>query len=397
MSEIWSHVHAIENDVVRYRHDIHSNPELSLQEYETADYVESVLKSIDGIDVIRRVSPTGILAEINGRGSGEPHYIVLRSDMDALPGEEQACVPYRSKRPGVVHSCGHDMHTALLLGTARIVAKYKDRFAGMVRLFFQPAEEILKGAMQFIEAGALENPHIEAAIGIHVMVDLYAGTIGTKKGPMLASADKFAIHIEGRQCHAAHPHMGCDAIVIASHIVTALQTLSSRMTAPTDPVIVTVGQFNGGIAHNIVAGSVNMEGTIRAVNPTTRKKLHEAIEKLAISTASGMGGKATVNIEVGTPPLICDETLVNRLCSITTKLLGSDKLVIMPQPAMGGEDFAYITEKIPGLFLRLGIRKPGGAITPGHSVDFYADDSAIAPGLAVFAGTALETMGIEIQ
>jgi len=390
-------VREIEKDVVEYRHHIHRNPELSLQEFETADYVESILKTVAGIDSVRRISPTGILAEIKGTGPGESRCIALRGDMDALPGEEKADVPYKSTRPGVVHSCGHDVHTALLLGAVRIFAGYKNKFAGTAKFFFQPAEEVLGGAVQFLEAGALDDPRVDAAVGIHVFPDLDAGIIASRKGPMLAAADGLSIEILGRQSHAAHPHTGRDAIVIACQVVGALQTLSSRFVSPTDPVVVTIGQFNGGIAGNIIAGSVKLKGTIRTVRPETRENVHSELKKLVCAVAEGMGGSASVDIARGTPPLTCDEGMVDRLQNVTEKLLGPGRYVSLPDPSMGGEDFAFITEKVPGLFIRLGVKKPGGPVTPGHSEEFYADDSALAPGLAVFAGTALDFLGVSME
>lgn len=397
MVDLWKFVREIERDVMEYRHHIHRNPELSLQEFETAAYVESILKTVEGLDVIRRISPTGILAEVHGTGEGKPRCIALRGDMDALPGEERADVSYKSERPGVVHSCGHDMHTALLLGAARIMAACKGCFAGVVKFFFQPAEEVLAGALQFIETGALENPRVDAAVGIHVFSEHDAGIISARKGPLLASADSLSIEIQGCQSHAAHPHTGRDAIVIASQIVGALQTLSSRVVSPTDPVVVTIGQFNGGIARNIIAGSVKMEGTIRTVSPDTREQIHESLKKMVCAIADGMGGKAVVTIKRGSPPLICDNSLVDRLEKVTERLLGKGKFFTAPNPSMGGEDFAFISEKVPGLFIRLGCRKPGGPVTQGHSVDFYADDSAIAPGLAVFVGVAMDGMGVPFR
>jgi len=390
-------VREIEKDVVEYRRHIHRNPELSLQEFETADYVESILKTVAGIDSVRRISPTGILAEIKGTGPGESRCIALRGDMDALPGEEKADVPYKSTRPGVIHSCGHDVHTALLLGAVRIFAGYKDRFAGTVKFFFQPAEEVLGGAVQFLEAGALDSPRVDTAVGVHVFPDLDAGIIASRKGPMLAAADGLSIEIRGRQSHAAHPHTGRDAIVIACQVVGVLQTLSSRFVSPTDPVVVTIGQFNGGIAGNIIAGSVKLKGTIRTVRPETRENVHSELKKLVCAVAEGMGGSASVDIARGTPPLICDEGMVDRLQNVTEKLLGPGRYVSLPDPSMGGEDFAFITEKVPGLFIRLGVKKPGGPVTPGHSEEFYADDSALAPGLAVFAGTALDFLGASME
>ncbi len=335
--DLWKSVREIEEDVVAYRRSIHENPELSLKEFDTADFVESVLKKIEGIDSIRRISPTGILAEVRGRKQGEGRCIALRGDMDALPGDEMADVPFKSKRPGVVHSCGHDVHTALLLGAARILARHRDMFAGTVKFFFQPAEEVLGGAIQFLGAGALENPKVDAAVGIHVFSEHDAGIISSRKGPMLAGADGLTIGVKGCQSHAAHPHTGRDAVVIAGQVIGALQTISSRFVAPTDPVVVTIGQINGGIARNIIAGSVTLEGTIRTVKPETRDRVHREIEKMVPALAEAMGGSAVVDIQRGTPPLVCDDGLVDRLQAVTEKLIGKDRYMSLPDPSMGGE------------------------------------------------------------
>ena len=287
----------IYEDVTEWRRHIHQNPELSFQEYETSDYVEKLLRSF-GYEP-RRVGGTGLVAELAGtRGKGPT--IALRADMDALPGEERTHLPYASRKPNVMHSCGHDVHTAILLGVAALLPKLKDRFFGNVKFFFQPAEEGLGGAKTFVEAGELNG--VSGVAALHVMSDYEVGSIALKRGVALAATDRLSIRVKGCDAHGAQPHRGVDAVVLASHIVVALQSLVSRTISPLDSAVVTIGKMHGGLAPNIIAPEMILEGTLRTLSRQTRSVLLARMEDIICGIAKNMGGEASLEVIDGTPP-----------------------------------------------------------------------------------------------
>lgn len=389
-------VNNIEDDAIKFWHYLHSNPELSLKEYNTHKYLLDIIKSSVDYDKLQIVGETGILVELIGKKSKSNKIIGLRGDMDALPITEKTNLPFKSEKEGVMHACGHDVHTAILLSSLLILSEIKDQFSGKIVFIFQPAEETLQGAKLFVNDPKVNLEEIDGFVALHVIPDLYVGQIATRKGPILASADKFTIKIIGQQCHAAHPNRGVDPIVISASIINALQTIVSRNISPLDNGVVTVGKINGGTAHNIIPESLEMEGTIRTTNLQIRNRIHQNLEEISKGIGKSMGAEVMLNIEKGVPPVICDDSWVDRVFKVGGILLGEDNVINLSQPAMGGEDFAFLKENKPGVFIRLGVRSPGKEYGATHSSFFYTDEGAISVGIKTMLGMTLDYLGEEI-
>ncbi len=368
---------AVQGEIVSWRRRFHENPEPAFQERETSAFAEALLRGAGW--AVRRIGETGLAATMTGGKPGKT--IGLRADMDALPGDERTGLPYASKRPGFVHSCGHDAHTAILLGVASIWPRLAPSFPGTVKLFFQPAEEILAGAKTFVEAGELDG--LGGVAALHVMTDLETGTVGTRRGVALAASDRFLITISGRSAHGAQPHRGVDAVVVAAQVITALQSLVSRTVAPLQSAVLTIGTVRGGSAANVIASEIQMEGTLRSLSQELRGELLERMEKIVRGTAESMGASGKLTLFEGTPALVCDDAWVARLEKAARGVLGEGCVRILPEPSMGGEDFAYMLQKAPGVFWRLGARKAGDAPTHSHSATFMIDEEALPCGVAV--------------
>ena len=340
-----------QEEFIGLRRKIHENPELSFQEKETTKLIRDYLDSI-GMENHPNGEQTGVIGILRGKKPGP--VLALRADMDALKLTEKSGLPFESKNPGVCHACGHDIHTAVLMGTAKILKSYEDELCGTVKFLFQPAEEGLGGSKSLIANGALKNPDVDYIIGCHTWPEMPAGSIGVRYGTMLGAADSFKITVIGKGGHAAHPHKGIDPVVVSAHIITQLQTIASRRVAPVDSVVVTVGHLTAGTVSNIIPNEAVMEGTVRTQDPDTRKKVAEYIEQLAVGTARAMGADAKVEYQFGVGPTISDSRLVDQVSEAVTELLGSEKLLQVPVPSMGAEDFAFYLEQVPGVFFRLG-------------------------------------------
>ena len=377
----------IEADVIEWRRHLHRNPELSGQEYDTAGFVAGILEKT-GVGDVRRVGDTGVTGLIRGRGPGRT--IALRADMDALPGDERTGLPFSSERPGAAHMCGHDVHTAILLGVAKVLHDARDGFDGAVRLVFQPAEERLGGAESMIAGGVLENPKADAIAALHVWPHLPAGTVGIRDGALTAAADSVTVEFEGKQGHAAHPHQCVDPIVTAGQFLANVQAVVAREIAPLDAAVLTFGKIAGGHAGNIIPEKVVIEGTIRTLSPETRDTMAAAVERFAKSTADGMRAGVSVTVRRGVPPLIPDSRLVALFAESARDLLGADRVAVLPTPSMGGEDFAFYLEHVPGVFFRLGVQRPGAPFYPLHSPEFNPDESAFATGVAAMSRFAAD-------
>ena len=392
--------------VVAWRRDFHQNPELGNREKRTSKVIADELTKL-GFTVTTGVATTGVVGVLKGGRSGP--VVALRSEMDALPVTEQGDLPFKSTAKtqwngaevGVMHACGHDNHMAILLGTATLLARMKDRLPGTVKVIFQPAEEGLPpgevgGAAEMVKAGVLDNPKVDAIFALHVM-PYPVGTITYRPGPMLASADSFLITIKGKQTHGAAPWGGIDPIVIGSQVVMALQTIVSRNVNITEaPAIVTVGRFSGGNRSNIVPESVELEGTIRAYNETVRKMIHDRIRAIATSYAQAAGGTATVEIGRGSsyPVTINDPALTERMLPTLKRAAGADNVRLGP-PVGVSEDFSYYQQKVPGQFVFLGVTPRDQDITTAaqnHSPLFFADEAALPVGVKVMTNLALDYM-----
>lgn len=377
----------IEDTIIPIRRHLHQNPELSNQEVETSRFIAEQLRKF-GLEVTTGIGKTGVVGVLRGEQPGKT--IGLRADIDALPVQEETGLDFSSVNHGVMHACGHDVHTSVLIGCALILSQNRERLKGNVKFIFQPAEEKLIGAKQMIDDGVLENPKVDAMAALHCWPELESGTIGVKRGTVLAAGDFLNIHIKGKQGHAAYPHKTVDPITISGHVLTSLQTIVSRELAPVEPAVVTIGKIEGGTAYNIIPEDVFLSGTVRTVNNEVRKEMPEIIERIITNTAKSMRGKAVVDYQFGTPPLINNEEMVDLLDDAVANTLGNAQLTYMDEPTLGSEDFAYFTEQVPSLFFRLGTSQKGSnAHYPLHHPKVIFDEAAITAGIAVMSEYAI--------
>ncbi len=376
------------------RRYLHSNPELSYQETNTARYVAERLKSY-GLNPTEGVAGTGVIAMVSGNDP-EKKTIALRADMDALPIQEANDVDYRSKVSGVMHACGHDAHTASLLTTSRILHKLKDQFEGTIKLIFQPGEEKNPGgASLMIKDGVLENPKPSSIIGQHVMPLIPIGKIGFREGMYMASCDEIYLTVVGKGGHGAAPDLAVDPIVIASHIIIALQQIISRSASPKQPTVLTFGKIIGDGATNIIPNEVRIAGTFRAMDEEWRATALKKIKKMAEGIAEGMGGKCLVDISHGYPFLQNDPALTKRIRRAAEEYVGPENIVDL-DITLGAEDFSYYSQIVPASFYRLGTRNEAKGITSYvHTPTFNIDEDSlrIAPGL--MAWMAIRELGLQ--
>ncbi len=378
------------NEVVEMRRHLHANPELSYQEFNTAKYVAQQLRSF-GIEP-EEIATTGLVAEIEGKNPASK-VVALRADMDALPILETNDVPYKSKNTGVMHACGHDVHTSSLLGTAKILNSLKGEFDGTVRLLFQPGEEKNPGGASYmIRDGALENPRPSSIIGQHVFPLLPVGKIGFREGMYMASADEVYLRVIGKGGHGASPDLAVDPIVIASHIIIGLQQIISRNANPRQPTVLTFGNIIGKGATNIIPDEVNVAGTFRAMNEEWRNSALDKIKKMAESIAEGMGGKCEVNISRGYPYLENNPELTRRIRKAAEEYVGSENVVDI-DITLGAEDFAYYSQVVPAAFYRLGTRNEAKGITSYvHTPTFNIDEDALSISTGLMAWMAVKEL-----
>lgn len=364
------------------RRSIHREPELAFQEERTAEKLEAALRAV-GVADVRRVAGTGVVGRIRGEDRGAP-VVAIRGDIDALPIEEDTGLPFASQRAGVMHACGHDVHATWAVGAAALLAAQPAR--GDTVVVLQPAEEIGRGASAMLEAGALDG--VAAIFGAHVDRRFELGQVVADAGPLAASADTFEIELVGQGAHAARPHEARDPIVAAAAVVTAIQTIVARKLNPATPGVVTVGQISAGNAPNVIPDRATLRGTIRAVDPASRRLMLDELRHLAESIGSAHGVRATVNVPECTPPLVNPERAVTWSREAVTRVLGADALVPLGFLNLAGEDFAYYLERMPGCFLRIGARERGGQPIPAHSPRFYPAEESIFVGAAVLAECA---------
>ncbi len=377
-------------ETVAHRHHIHQHPELSFQEFETQAYVQKQLKLM-GIDS-SPLANTGLVALIQGN-KPESRVVALRADMDALPIWETNDVPYKSQNPGVMHACGHDVHTASLLGTAYILNSIKDSFEGTVKLIFQPAEEKAPGgASIMIKEGVLENPKPASIFGQHVATNVPVGKIGFREGMYMASTDELYIKVIGKGGHGAMPDACIDPIVIASHIIVAMQQIISRNKNPKFPSVLTFGKIEGLGATNVIPDEVNIAGTFRAMDETWRAEGLEKMKKLAEGIADAMGGSAVFEVLKGYPFLQNDPELTRKAKAAAIDYMGADNVVDLDL-WMAGEDFAFYTHHVDACFYRLGIRNDARGITSGvHTPTFDIDEKALSIGPGLMAWLAVSEL-----
>lgn len=364
------------------RRSIHQEPELAFQETRTAEKLERVLREL-GIPEVRRVAGTGVIARVPGRRRDAPA-TAIRGDIDALPITEETGLPFASRNGGVMHACGHDIHATWAVGAAALLASAPAD--GDALIVLQPAEEIGRGATAILDSGALDG--VAAIFGGHVDRRFEVGQVVADTGPLAASADTFEIELVGQGAHAARPHEARDPIVAAAALVTAIQTIVARKLNPATPGVVTVGQIAAGNAPNVIPDRATLRGTIRAVEPTSRRLMTEELRLLARSIGEAHGVSADVRLPEGTPPLVNPVQATEWGRTAVTKVLGPEALVPLGFLNLAGEDFAYYLERMPGCFLRIGAREQGGQPIPAHSPRFYAAEDSIFVGSAVLAECA---------
>jgi amidohydrolase len=380
--------------MVEIRRDLHQHPELGLEEHRTSQRIQGLLAGL-GIEHRGGLGGTGVLGLIRGSasGSGSGRVVALRADMDALPLDDEKDVPYASTVAGTVHACGHDAHMAILLGAARLLEQRRASLPGAVKLLFQPAEETVGGAKLLIEAGALDDPKVDAIFGLHVDPGLEVGKVGLHFGQRNASSDDLRIVVHGRSAHGGYPWDGADAIVAAAQVVTALQTIVSRRVDAREAAVVTLGTIRGGTQGNIVADRVELVGTIRCLTPSTRASVRELVGQTADCAARAVGAEAQVQIEPSYDPIINDDALLEVVRRSSLQLLGSDGVVVFPRPNMGVEDFGFYLARTPGAYYSLGVRNEArGIVHQVHHGLFDIDEEAMAYGAALQVCNAMEVL-----
>ena len=390
--ELMERAKAIHERIRTWRRTIHRHPELTFTEHHTAGLVNATLTGL-GIETETEVAKTGVVGHI--RGNAGPT-VGLRADMDALPITEINGTDFDSTRPGIMHACGHDAHTAMLLGAATILKGLADegRLPGTIRLLFQPSEEAQdaegkSGGMRMVEEGALAG--LDAVFGLHVDPFHLAGTVATRSGPMMASADTFELIIHGSGGHAARPHTTIDPIALSTHVINAIQQVVSRRLNPLDPGVITIGTIHGGTVSTVIPDTVTMTGTIRAFSEEGRKTLLDELER-ACKIIEPLGGRAEYTLQPGYPPTVNSPQATAVMLAAASKLLGPDQVKEAPM-VMGAEDFSFMAQVAPGSFLRIGTHNPSwDRYYPVHRADFRIDEDALPVGAAAMAAAALQWM-----
>ena len=367
-------------EMVETRRDLHAHPETAFEEVRTAGIVAERLKQL-GLDVRTGVGRTGVLATVKGARPGKT--VLLRADMDALPIHEENDVPYRSQTDGKMHACGHDCHTSILLGISRRLVEERDSLPGQVKLCFQPAEEQGGGALEMIDDGALEGPRPDAAFGLHVWQDLDLGKIGITTGPFMAAVDEFEVTLRGRGAHAAMPEMGLDPIVAAAHVVTALQTIASRGIDPFKAVVISITQLKAGTAFNIIPETAWLNGTVRVFDDGVWNELPARFEKIVRGVAEGLGCTADIRYTRHNRATINDAAMAELAREAAIEVVGREN-VVDDVITMGGEDFSWFLNRVPGCFIAVGSRNTSRGLTYGHHHPrFDVDEASLAIGAEI--------------
>lgn len=370
--------------LIEIRRHLHSHPELSGEEYQTAAFVAGVLSS-SGLHVVEGVGKTGVVGELLGNGD-DKRVLAIRADMDALPIQERTQLDFASRIPGVMHACGHDVHTTVGLGVAMVLADLAGNLPGKTRFLFQPAEEIAQGASWMVKDGVMED--VSAIFGLHVFPSIPGGSIGLRYGALTAAADELEIKIFGESGHGARPHEAIDAIWIASQVITTLQQAISRTHNPLRPVVLSIGQIQGGRAPNIIADQVELRGTVRSLHRETRAQLPKWIETIVANTCNSYGAKYQVDYRQGVPSVQNDYNLTQILQAAAEEAWGSDHVQILPEPSLGAEDFSVYLDYAPGTMFRLGVGLAQAPNHPLHHPQFEVDESAIITGVVTLAYAA---------
>ncbi len=380
--------------LVADRRHLHENPELGFQEYKTAEFVRQRLEQLGVEDIRTGIGGTGVTGLVKGTAEGPGRNVLVRADMDALPIHEENDVEYASKNDGVMHACGHDGHTAILMGLARVLMDRRDQFSGTVKLCFQPAEELPPGGAQaMIKEGVMEDPPIEAVFGLHMANESPVGQILVNSGPIMAAADAYTITVQGKGGHGASPHETVDPIVVGAQIVVALQSVVSRSTDPMDSAVVSNCVFQSGDAFNVIPDTAVLKGTVRTFKPETRDLMEERITEIAKSTAEALGATAEVSYDRGYPATINDEAMTELAREAAIAAVGEENVVERP-PAMGAEDMSYFQNEAPGSYFFVGSRNEEKGFKWGHHhPKFDIDEEALGHGLTAMTMNVLTYLG----
>ncbi|GGI57654.1 amidohydrolase [Winogradskyella haliclonae] len=391
----------IEDKLIEWRRDFHQNPELSNREFKTAEKIAKHLKSL-GLDVETNIAKTGVVGILKGNNPGK--VIAIRADIDALPVTERNDLPFKSEvkttflntETGVMHACGHDTHTAILMATAEVFSKHKDKINGTIKFIFQPAEEGPPpgeegGAKLMIKEGVLDNPKVDAIFGLHINSQTPVGVIKYKTGGIMASVERFVINVEGKQTHGSQPWSGVDPILISAKIIDGLQTIISREARLTDEAaVITVGKITSGTRFNIIPESAEMIGTVRTLDPKMRAMIERRMKEMVETIAKAYGGEATITFQNNTSITYNDEALTAQILPSIQKVAGEENVQIM-KATTGGEDFSYFQEKVPGVYFFLGGMTPGNTESfPHHTPDFQIDESGLLLGVKAFTQITLD-------
>lgn len=379
--------HEWARDLTEWRRYLHAHPEISFQEFETTEWIARKMEEW-GIPYTRP-TPTGLVGVIEGKRPGKT--IALRADIDALPIPEANEFAFKSTRPGTMHACGHDGHTAILLGLSQFFSQNRD-FAGRIKLLFQPAEELPPGgAKAFVEAGVLDN--VDSCIGLHLISEIPTGSASICAGPMMANADGFRAKINGRGGHGASPHQTIDAVMVACNAVVNLQTVVARKVDPTKPAVVTVGSIHAGTTFNVIADTAEIQGTVRSFHAEVRQQLHDEIKRTLESTCAMYGATVELNYTWGYPAVLNDAGITDVLRTAGQETLGDGK-VLEQSPIMGGEDFAYYTQKVPAAFMFVGCRNADvGSNWEHHHPRFTVDEASLPLGMEILGRAAIKLLG----
>ena len=378
--------HDLAPRLIEIRRHFHAHPELSGEEHQTAAYVAGVLSSC-GLSVEEGIGKTGVVGELQGNGGTNLH-LAIRTDMDALPIQEATQLEFASRIPGVMHACGHDLHTTIGLGTAMILAQLKDSLSGNIRFLFQPAEEIAQGARWMVDDGVMKG--ISAIFGVHVFPTIPARYVGVRYGALTSAMDDLEIIIQGEAGHGARPHQAIDAVWISAQVITALQQGISRMQNPLHPLVLTIGKISGGQAPNIIADQVRMIGSVRSLNPECRENLPTWIKGIVEGICYTYGAKCTVNYNHRLPSVQNDLELTKIIEKSALEALGEEQVVSILEPSLGAEDFALYLEHAPGTMFRLGTGKENQHNYPLHHPKFELDESSIVTGVTTMAYSAYQ-------
>lgn len=386
--QIIKKVAAVEEKVIDIRHQIHQYPELSFAEKDTAALAAEEMRKL-GFEVRENIFGTGVTATFKNSSDPKAKTLLIRADMDALPVEEKNKLSFKSKKEGIMHACGHDGHTAILIGTAVVLKEMAADFNGNVKFLFQPGEETSGGAEGMIEEGVLKNPDVDAAVGLHLWGSTPEGVVEYKSGPFMASPDRFDLKIIGRGGHAARPQNTIDPIPIGAEIISTLQTIVSRRIDPLDSAVISVCNFEAGSTHNVIPDQAVLKATVRSLKSDVRETLAASIEKVIKNICDIYGADYDFNYIFGYPPVVNDPQMTEIVAKAAAEVLGKERVREKEKAEMGGEDFSYFGLKVPSVFYFLGIA-PEGEIINHHQSDFKFNDSVLKDGVAVMVRTALD-------